>query len=147
MMDELKVLAFQICVTVVSFGLIRSVLPTSKYEKYMRLILNLIFMVLIITAIKNLSFDPAELMPNEEMHMTSTTIEGNLKQAVGTYINDCLNKNDFKAVCSSVEIENHDGKYLLKRIELSVKEGQDDVVSFVCEITGLDKEQIYVSDG
>lgn len=146
-MDELKNIAFQICITVLSFGLIRSILPESKYEKYMRLILNLIFMVLIINGIKNLTLNHSWFIPNNVPQIEETNIETNLKEAIRTYINDELNQKNFKAVCESVEIEKNEDQYKLTLIEISVKEDKEAVVKFIGEITQLGEEQIYVSDG
>lgn len=147
-MEHMKALALNICIVVLIFGLLRGILPGSKYEKYVRLILNLIFILLIINGTKSIILDGGFDIPETELETTTSNVEMQLKNAVVQYLNEQLSRQGFSGCCRSVEIAVKEGEYYVVSVTVAPGSGEkDQVIELIRQLAHIDKEQIYVSDG
>lgn len=144
-MEQLKATALSVCVMVLLFGLVRSILPAARYEKYMRLILCLIFLVMLIGSVRRLFISETLLFDFGEFEFSHNDISEQLESAVCTYLNDSLQLAGLEAVCISALISQVGETYSVDEITvLLAKENQEQALIRLTELTGLREEQIYV---
>ncbi len=143
-MDHFKEITFSICITVLIFGIVKNIMPSNFYIKYMRLIFSMLFVVLLANATgkvvvgNNFDFDVPELEYKNE------TTEEMLSKQIQTYLNNELKENKYPTVCKNVNVINDSDNYYILDITIINNSQKSEVIKFLTKITGLQEEQIYV---
>lgn len=141
-MEHLKSIAISICAVALLFGMMKNILPGGRYEKYMRMILTLIFVILTVNAIRQVVFDQEFNLEEIKVVESHSKLQDQLCLQIKKYINEQLKKHAYEAECFEVEIQKQGENYYIKKIFLSAD--SEEAIVFLREITGLQEEQIYV---
>lgn len=143
-MDYFKGVTFSICTTVLCFGIVKNIMPSNFYVKYIRLVFTMLFIVLLANATakiatgNNLDF----ILP--EIEYKSETTQEMLSRQIQTFLNNELKKNKYPTVCKKVNVIFDSGNYYILNIEITKNSKKSDIIKFLAKITGLQEEQIYV---
>ena len=146
-MDQLKVLALNLCIVVLMFGIVRAILPVKKYENYILFILNGIVVLLLFNGLKSITFSEELLIPEVRKEANITT-EEQLEMALKTYINQQLLEHNLSAQCSDASVYATQNGYEIESITIQSKGGETEkIIKLIQEITAMKEDKIYVSDG
>lgn len=146
-MDQLKVLALNLCIVVLMFGIVRAILPVKKYENYIRFILNGIVVLLLFNGLKSITFSEELLIPEVRKEANITT-EERLEMALKTYINQQLLEHNLSGQCSDASVSATQNGYEIESITIQSKgEEIEKIIKLIQEITAMKEDKIYVSDG
>lgn len=146
-MDQLKVLALNLCIVVLMFGIVRAILPVKKYENYIRFILNGIVVLLLFNGLKSITFSEELLIPEVRKEANITT-EERLEMALKTYINQQLLEHNLSGQCSDASVYATQNGYEIESITIQSKgEETEKIIKLIQEITAMKEDKIYVSDG
>ena len=141
-MDQMKSIALSICIVALSFGIIKSILPTDKYEKHMRFLLCLIFLIFICNGIRS-AVSLGEIgFENISTSASRVTQQEQLALQIQNYLNEQLSEMNLDAECRAIELSSDEGNYFIRNIV--VTNGSDEVLGAMKELTGLSEEQIHV---
>lgn len=144
-MNYFKEITFSICAAVLLFGIIKSILPNNFYIKYMRLLFSLIFVVLIVKGMYDVSFQENFNFDNLKIDGSSDSIEKQLSNQTKIYLNELLEKNKYAATCQDVTVINESDNYYILNITIkSSLNEKSKVINYLRKITGLKEGQIYV---
>ncbi len=141
-MVHLKSIAISICAATLMFGIIKNILPGAGYQKYMRLILTLIFLILTINGIREVVFNGNIDLEGIQVDTANVSVEDQLSLQIKAYLNDQLKNFVYEAECRDVMIKSQEGNYYIS--EIYVASESDEVIGILKEITGLQEEQIHV---
>lgn len=146
-MAQIKSIALNICILILLFGILHSLLPNKRYEKYMRLVLNLIFVVLLLRGISEIVGGQNFAFDIENYEVGQTDVCDVLEGQVVDYINEQLDSAKLSAKCLSANVEPSGETYIVSMITVEISDGeQSEILTFLQELTRLKEEQIYVAD-
>lgn len=145
-MIELKSFALSLCVTILLFSMVKSILPSERYEKYLKMIISFIFMVLLFTGLKGIAQEN-KLFDNISYQTASHDISDALNQQIMNYINaELKNLNYQNTLCISVNLSENNGNYTISKIYLETKDADiRKLKKDVSDITGIKEGSIYVN--
>jgi len=142
-MGQLKSAAFCVCVVSIMFGIIKNILPSNRFERYVRFILCALFIILMLNGIKSVVFEGNFRFENSEWKTSSVTVEEQLKTHVLAYLNKQLNNIGYDVKCTDAELIVEGEEYRI--VKLWITDESDKATEYLMEITGLKEEQIDVT--
>ncbi len=147
MMEQLKLLAYTLCVVTLSFAILKGLLPSGKFEKNLSFILSLVFVLLLINGIREIRFDKLISFPEFSLNGNDLTMETQLENAVIELINNHFLSNNTRAECLGAEVAKKEDRYLVVKIDISLNGADKDaVIKEISSLTGVDEELIYVTN-
>ncbi len=146
-MENLKAVALTICICVISFGIFRSIFPLKHYEKYIRFIFHMIFILILINGILKIAQSDIDNSTDFSFEISENAVKEQLDLHIQNQLNDMLKEKNFKSTITKVVVESNSDQYMIRQIYLNNKDQEREVVDYIKKIAGLDREQIYLVDG
>ncbi len=146
-MEELKVLAANLCITSVLFGLLRGIFPAQRYDKILKLILSILFIFLIVNGITGLVQSKADFDGiTEDMQLSPVApVETRLAETIMAHFDQMLKAEGIDCTCKQVTVEIENEAYVIRRVTISNGIHTEKAIKLIAQIGHIDEEKIYVA--
>lgn len=146
-MEEIKILALNLCLCAILFGILRNIISMQKYEVWIKPVLGVVFLLMIIGGVRKIN--PQKLFPfaNAAKTTEEVNVRESLKQITIGYINEKLLENGYLAECYDADLINENNSYRLRSVSVKAAQSKEEVISMICNLTKLSEENIYVTTG
>lgn len=147
-MDKLKSFTFCLCIATLLFAIIRLLIPNQKYEKYMRMAMHLIFIILVLQGITDLS-NNVDLKLTDEMEITATDTLEQLRLSTIRYVDSSLQSAGYRnSYCDDIDMIRENNQYLILSVKVkSHNENTENLKKYISEMCGIQEDHIYVESG